>query len=133
MIKTLENGYLNLPTDKGTKWLHFDINAAFILKEDTGKDLLTLFTDVANDETKTDNDILTINLFTDVAFAAFKAYDLENSIDVDYNWYEVRNWIGRLGDTEGALFRKAMLHNNSLPEDKDKPDTMGKQKRVAQV
>ncbi len=115
-LRILENGYLELPTEDGNrKWLRFDTNAAILLKRATGKDILTLFTDAAEDENLDEFTIL--EAIAEIAYYAFQSHDIQHDIEIDYTQEDVNNWARTWNGEDGKAFQKALLHNNSLPHD----------------
>ena len=106
--KTTQNGYMKLPNGQ---WLHFSMNAWANLQELTGSDLVQW-----NKEfDKTSTDIDKILAYADLAYAGAMAYNQENDIDIDFNIYNVRNWIEEQFTKEVALeFFKAVFKSNEV-------------------
>ena len=118
-----QRGKYDLRTDKGTQTLHFSANCWYNLLEDTGKqsdefsvELGTAFSEEPIDTLKV------LNLLTDLAFAAAKAYDQEEGNDITYTRFKVRDWMAGLKEADSEHFVKAMTGSNDIPIVKGKKD-----------
>ena len=98
-----------------SKYLHFSMNCWVNLKQDTGKDIGTLFSEYD----KADNVDQFITL-CDIAYAALKANDQEEGNDIDYTIFNVRTWMEGLKEENAAGFIAAMTHSMNLPLGKEK-------------
>ena len=119
-METKQLGYFKLPTDNGTQMLHFSVNAWFNLKEDTGMEFVEVGTKILALHEENVKDLEVLNLLTDVAYAAAKAYDQEEGNEIKYNRYNVRAWMGALGVNDSLDFWNSMVGSTVVPEDEKK-------------
>ena len=116
---TKHRGYYDLKTVDGTKTLHFAANCWLNLLEDTKMEFDVFTKNFMKAEEE--KDILgVVNYMTDVIFAAAKAYDQEKGNEVDYNWFNVRNWVGALGEAEGAAITETITSSVEIPKEEKK-------------
>ena len=116
---TKHRGYYDLKTVDGTKTLHFAANCWLNLLEDTKMEFDVFTKNFMKAEEE--KDILgVVNYMTDVIFAAAKAYDQEKGNEVDYNWFNVRNWVGALGEAEGAAITETITSSGNIHKEKGK-------------
>ena len=107
-MKTTTNGYYTFKVDKKDRVLHFSMNTWYNLKEDTGRDLSEY-----GKLLDSGSDIEKAFALSEIIFAAAKAYDQEEGIDIDYNIYKVRSWFGsEIGAKEIEGITEALLWNN---------------------
>ena len=119
-MKTKQRGYFALTTPNGTQLLHFSANCWYNLLEDTGMQAGEFSAKLGEEFSKDKADeLVTLNLLTDIAFAAAKAHDQENNIDIIYNRFNVRNWMSHLKAEEGKAFWEAMTHSSVAPSGED--------------
>ncbi len=88
-IKTKERGYLKLNTENGPKYAHFSRTFWGQLKEVSGQDLVSLGKSFQEEKSTEEQ----FDAITDLLESGFRAYDLENDIEIDYNTYKVGNWL----------------------------------------
>lgn len=121
-MKLQQRGYFDLTTEDGTQVLHFSANCWYNLLEDTGKQADTFGKELQDEFAKDAPDTLTVlNLLTDLAFSAAKAYDQEEGNEITYTRYKVRDWMAKLKEGDSAAFVAAMTGAIQVPD-------MGKKK-----
>ena len=82
-------GYYDFPIgDNKTKTMHFSMNFVFILQDIVNKDLTKWLK-----EMEVMDDLAQGLAMSQLVFAGFAAYDLEEDNEVDYNVYKVRDWL----------------------------------------
>ena len=112
-MKAKQNGYYKLPSGQ---YLHFSTNCWFNLLEDTGKQVDQFGLELQAEFDKDKVDVLkVVNLLTDLAFAAAKAHDQEEGIEISYNRFKVRDWVSQLKDTDSEEFMAAMTASIQVP------------------
>ena len=91
-MKIKEKGYYQLKWGDNAKWMHL-ASRTFIgqIQEVTGKDMVTFGKELAETDGKGEQE--QFNKITDLVHAGFRAYDLEEDIEIDYNAYKVGNWL----------------------------------------
>lgn len=108
-----QRGYYTL---KSGQKLHFSANAWFNLLEDTGMQAdefgKKLQAEFDKDEPDT---LITLNLLTDLVFAAAKAYDQEEGNEIKYTFFKVRDWVAQLTEEDSAGLLQAMTGSTELP------------------
>ena len=82
-------GYYDFPIGDGqTKRMHFSMNFVFILQDIVEQDLTKWLENLGNlDETRQGLAL------SQLVFAGFAAYDLEEDNEVDYTVYKIRDWL----------------------------------------
>ena len=116
--KTIQKGYFNIPTIDGDQWLHFSINCWFNLQQDTGKSFDVFLKELDAEYKKSNQDMLKIlDSFTDLVFAAAKAYDQEEDNEINYNRFKVRSWLSSLAPDVLADLVTAMQSTVNVPTD----------------
>ena len=101
-----QRGYYTLPN--GQK-LHFSANCWYNLLEDTGMQADKFGNKLQAEFDKSNPDILkTLNLLTDLAFAAAKAYNQEEGIDINFTRFKIRDVMAQLKEEDSVAFVKAM-------------------------
>lgn len=111
-------GYFDIKTDSGeTKTLHFSINAWFNLQEATGLDLVAFGAamDKEYKKKKPDN-VKILDMISELALAAAKAYCQEEDQPIDFNKFKMRAWLSTLNDDQMNDFMQAMLSSTSLQD-----------------
>ena len=91
-MKIKERGYYELKWGDQSKWMHL-ASRTFIgqIQEVTGKDIVAFGKDLSSTDDKPQQE--QFDKITDLVHAGFRAYDLEEGIDIDYNAYKVGNWL----------------------------------------
>ena len=115
-----QRGYYTL--ESGQK-LHFSANCWYNLLEDTGMQADEFGTKLQAEFDKEDpNTLDSLNLITDIAFAAAKAYDQEEGNEITYNRFKIRAWMTETmkDEASGAEFMQAMMGAQDIPEQKGK-------------
>ena len=108
-----QRGYYTLPA--GQK-LHFSANCWYNLLDDTGMEADEFGTKLQAEFDKKKQDTLKIlNLLTDLAFAAAKAYDQEEGNEITYTRYKIRDLMAQLKEEDSADFVKAMTGATDVP------------------
>ena len=117
-MKAKQRGYYELKTEEGSQWLHFSANCWYNLLEDTGMEADVFGNKLQSEFDKKKPDTLkALNLLTDLAFAAAKAYDQEQDNEITYNRFKVRDWMAGLKETDSAAFIMAMTGASEIPND----------------
>ena len=116
-----QRGYYDLKTEDGVQTLHFSANCWYNVLEDTGMEA-DVFGKALQDEfdAKKQDTLKILNLLTDLAFAAAKAYDQEQGNEIEYNRFKVRDWMAGLKETDSEAFVHAMTGSSEIPAKKGK-------------
>ena len=114
--KTITNGYYQLPNGQ---WLHFSMNCWFNLQKNTGKDIQGWNTEYAK-AVKEEDMLSQYNLLSELAFAAARAHDQEEDVEIKYNFFKVRSWMDQLDHEHSVEFFKAFTWNASIPDNEKK-------------
>ena len=119
-MENTQRGYFTLPTPEGTKTLHFSTNCWYNLLEDTGMQLDAFGNNLDAQLKDPEANMLNIvNSITDLAYAAAKAYDQEESNEIEYNRFKVRTWISNLSAEQSEEFMRAMMSSIQAPGKKE--------------
>jgi hypothetical protein len=111
-MKNTQQGYYTLPNGQQ---LHFSINAWYILEEETGLTPQAFLTDLAKEASAEDtNEMLLLDLLTDLVYCAARAYDLEEGVESNYNRFKIRSIVVDLGSEGIAELNEALLSNSTL-------------------
>jgi hypothetical protein len=111
-MKNTQQGYYTLPNGQQ---LHFSINAWYILEEDTGFTPEAFLNMLAEEAVaKEANDMLLLDLLTDLVYSAARAYDLEEGVESNYNRFKIRAILVELGIEGIAELNEALLSNSTL-------------------
>ena len=91
-MKIKERGYYELKWGDQSKWMHL-ASRTFIgqIQEVTGVDMVTFGKELAATDKKSEQE--QFDKITDLVHAGFRAYDLEEDIEIGYNSYKVGNWL----------------------------------------
>ena len=109
-----QRGYYTL---KSGQKLHFSANCWYNLLEDTGMQADEFGKKLQAEFDKDVPDTLTtLNLLTDLAFAAAKAYDQEEGNAITYTRFKVRDWMAQLKKEDSAAFVRAMTGSTEVPQ-----------------
>ena len=110
-----QRGYYTLPS--GQK-LHFSANCWYNLLEDTGMQSDEFGDKLQAEFNKKKQDVLkTLNLLTDLAFAAAKAHNQEEGIDINFNRFQIRDQMAQLKESDSEAFVKAMTGASEVPSE----------------
>lgn len=114
---TKQQGYLQLPTEQGTKWMHFSMNFLVNLQELTEKDVSTWGRDMREQDPFKQGLSL-----CELMYASLAAFDQEEGNDIDYNIYKVTNWGLEAMNNDDKLAANILeAMTNSLGKYKEKP------------
>ena len=105
-----QRGYFDLPTTgKEVQTLHFSSNCWYNLLEDTGKELDVFGKDLQDAfASENPNNLQLLDLLTDLAYAAAKAYDQEEGNEMAYNRFKIRHWVNNMDETTILEFANVM-------------------------
>ena len=100
----------------GGQKVKFSANCWFNLLEETGLQF-DEFAKKLEDEYKKDspNEIEVAKLLTELGYAAAKAYDQENGIEISYNKFNVREWMLSMDAESASGFLSAMTDSVHVP------------------
>lgn len=116
-------GYFKLNiSETETKTLHFSMVCWLELQKDTGVTI-----DKWAEGFEGLDAMQQIDKLADIVFASAKAYDLENGNPIDYNKYNVINWVANFNEADGEAFMAAMMFSIR------KPNGLGKPKKAKQA
>lgn len=90
MIKNKINGTYEFPVEEGTKTLHFGMNFIINLQDFTGQDLVSWGKEV---EERKDDPVYQYSVLCDIVFCSMIADNQLKDIEVDYNIFQVREWV----------------------------------------
>ena len=116
-------GYYEFPIGNGqTKMMHFSWNFIRNLEVISGKSM-TKWGEGMDKKTQEDQ----TEALVEVAFAALASYDQENSNEVDYNIYGVRNWMmDSLQDNPEVIPEMTKVFTESMGEKMGKMQGLAK-------
>ena len=100
--------------------LHFSANCWYNLLEDTGMQADDFGKRLQEEFDKEEQDMLAVlNLVTDIAYAAAKAFDQEEGNEITYNRFNIRDWMTKTMKDEksGADFMRAMAGSSEVSQD----------------
>lgn len=110
MNKTTTNGYIDVKIGDMTKTAHFSMNFIKNLR-DMGHTLESI------GEMMQDADFFGHYIgMSKVLYAAFKAYDRENGLEVDYNEENCLEWVINLDNSQVTEFHEVMVYAVTLNE-----------------
>ena len=126
--KTITNGYYQLPNGQ---WMHFSTNCWKNLLNNTGRTAVSwelaykeAYTKASQEKDPSKRETYTLEQYTllsEVGFAAARAYNQEEDIEIDFNFFKFSSWMDELGADEALNFYKALTWNSSLPAEAGKP------------
>ena len=125
-MKIKERGYCELKWGDQSKWMHL-ASRTFIgqIQEVTGVDMVTFGKELADTDGKSEQ--VQFDKITDLVHAGFRAYDLEEDIEIGYNSYKVGNWLYEAcNENEMVISDLFDTLNSALPK---KKEAKGKKKR----
>ena len=99
--------------------LHFSANAWYNLLEDTGMQADEFGVKLEKALKKKKPDLLeSLNLVTDIAWAAAKAYDQEEGNEITYNRFKIRHLMTETmkDEAKGAQFYQALIGAQETPD-----------------
>ena len=93
-MKTEQQGYFEFPTGKDTtQWLHFGMNCLVELENHTKVKLGEWAQKWAIAYATDKDEVEQATYMSDVILSGAKAHDLKHNVDIDYNIYDVREWL----------------------------------------